>query len=211
MVKLISMICGLVGVFWLALFGGMLVYWYDRRPLNFPAPFQLKIPFHVLWLKTDIPLPAFSLPSSLKAQRDQAITTYNVAEAKSLQKIQSDKVAFSALNAKYEKSQTSAQTQIKTRTVTLVREIHDTLTPTIDREFPLPVGLLRTHNAAAAGCSDISCIPLAPGQSNDSPSAVSASTLGEVVTKNYGVCLANAETLNELQSWVRDTVKQSSK
>ena len=84
-------------------------------------------------------------------------------------------------------------------TMTLQQEIPRYVTPDTDRAFPLPVGFVRVHDAAAAG------VPLLPaaGDSDAAPSGVAASAALGVIAGNYGVCHEATEQLNALQDWVK--------
>lgn len=108
----------------------------------------------------------------------------------------------SAIAALFEASTAKLDVKIVTQYVDRVRAIHDTtqtlqreipayVTPATDRAFPLPVGFVRLHDAAATG--DL------PGPSRDSDattSDVAASEAATVITDNYGTCLAIREQLN---------------
>lgn len=76
-------------------------------------------------------------------------------------------------------------------THTLQREIPSYVTPATDRAFPLPIGFVRLHDAAASG--------VVPGPARDTDataSDVTASHATDVITANYGTCLAIREQLN---------------
>lgn len=85
---------------------------------------------------------------------------------------------------------------------TITKEIRTSVTPDIDRSFPLPVGLLRVHDAAALGVPTAN-IPAPAGQPDDAASGVKASDLAAAITENYGACRLDAQTLTDLQDWVR--------
>lgn len=96
------------------------------------------------------------------------------------------------------------QARIRTITQTIVKEVPVYVPAEADLRYALPVGLVRLHDAAAAG------LPLsdAPGQSDDpagflEPSDVAPSRLGTVIAENYGVCRADAARFSDLQDWVR--------
>lgn len=79
---------------------------------------------------------------------------------------------------------------IHVQVVTLIKEIPKHVTPEIDARYPLPVALERVWNASALGV-DLSAVPLAPGQSDDSPSAARASDASVNIAEtngNYRAC-----------------------
>jgi hypothetical protein len=84
-------------------------------------------------------------------------------------------------------------------TMTLQQEIPRYVTPDTDRAYPLPVGFVRVHDAAAAG------VPLLPsaGDSDAAASGVAASTALGVIAGNYGACHEAAAQLTALQDWVK--------
>jgi hypothetical protein len=93
------------------------------------------------------------------------------------------------------------QVEIRTVTKTLIREVPIYVTAETDRSYPVPVGLVRLHDAAALGLP--AALPDPAGRADDAPSGVAASTLGETVADNYGTCRANAAQLDALEEWVR--------
>lgn len=100
----------------------------------------------------------------------------------------------------------AVQTEIRWRTRTLVEKVTTYVTPDTDRSFPLPVGLVRVHDAAAAGV-DVSAVPDPAGRPDDAPAAFEASDLGRTVAANYGECRADQARLTALQDWVTAQAK----
>lgn len=98
----------------------------------------------------------------------------------------------------------SAERQVQIRTVTqeIVREVPVYVTVEADRACPVPVGLVRLHDAAAAGV--VPAVPDAAAAPHDAPSGVALSSVSATVAENYGRCLADQERLSALQQWVRD-------
>ncbi len=99
---------------------------------------------------------------------------------------------------------TETQVQIRTVTQTIVKEVPVYVPAEADARFALPVGLVRVHDAAAAG------IPLSEpaGEPDDAawtlePSGIPPSRLATVIAENYGVCLGDAARFSALQDWVR--------
>jgi hypothetical protein len=84
-------------------------------------------------------------------------------------------------------------------TQTLLREIPTYVTPTMDHLYPLPVGFVRVHDAAAAGLPGLP----APRAADASGSPVEASRAIAVIVDNYGTCHETAEQLSALQEWVQ--------
>ena len=90
---------------------------------------------------------------------------------------------------------------IHVQVVTLMREIPKHVTPEIDARYPLPVGLERVWNASALGI-ELSGIPLATGQSDDSPSGAKASDAAARIAEDNGNHRACVTTLQGLVDWV---------
>lgn len=88
-----------------------------------------------------------------------------------------------------------------TVTRTIIREVPRNVTPEIDRSFPVPLGFVRVHDAAASG-NPVDAVSIAPGQPNDAASDVAMSEVAGVSAGNFGACHANAEQLKALQAWI---------
>lgn len=95
-------------------------------------------------------------------------------------------------------TEAKSQAQIVTRTVTITKEIPAYVTPAQDAVVCIPVGLARVLRAAAAG-ADPASLQLAPGQSDDACSDVTASEVAGWFSDYAGTSQANAEQLNELE------------
>jgi len=106
---------------------------------------------------------------------------------------------FAAL---FEASAAKRDVKIITQYVDRVRVIHDTthtlqreipsyVTPATDRTFPLPVGFVRLHDAAATGV-----LRGPAGATDATASDVTASQAASVIAANYGTCLEIREQLN---------------
>lgn len=115
-----------------------------------------------------------------------------------------------AATAAWEASAANANVKIIEKFTDRVRVVHDTthaiqqeipryVTPDADRRYPLPVGFVWVHDAAAAG------VPLGDRpEGADAPSAdVTASAASAVIVGNYGICHETAEQLTALQDFVR--------
>jgi hypothetical protein len=90
--------------------------------------------------------------------------------------------------------------QIRTFTTTLVREVPVHVDAETDARFPMPVGLVRVHDAAALG-RPVSAIPDPAGRPDGEASDVVASTLASVVALNYGTCREDQTRLSAWQAW----------
>lgn len=91
--------------------------------------------------------------------------------------------------------------EIRWRTRTTIKEVPVYVTAETDRRFAVPVGLVRLHDAAAAGV-DPATLPDPAGRPDDAPSGVAASTFGATVVDNYGTCREQLEKFAQLQSWI---------
>jgi hypothetical protein len=107
-----------------------------------------------------------------------------------------------AVSAQAAEAMAKASAQSRTRTVTIVREVSKLVTPDVDARYPLPVGLVRLHDAAARGV-DLSAVPDAAGRADGAPASVDASHLAAVVATNYGACLEDQARLAAWQAWAR--------
>lgn len=112
--------------------------------------------------------------------------------------------------AAWEASAARADVKRITTYVDRLRVIHDTtaaitkdipryVTPETDRRYPLPVGFVRLHDAAATGVPIVE----SPGDLDAARSEVTLYAAAEVIVDNYGTCHAIAEQLSGLQDWVR--------
>lgn len=121
------------------------------------------------------------------------------AEAVQEAKQSDDAQAKVALNAAIAEAQ--AQTRIITNTVTITKEVPKYVTVHQDAIVCIPVGLARVLRAAAAG-SDPSAVVLAPGQSDDACSDLTASEVAGWFSEYAGASVGNAEQLNALEAEV---------
>jgi 2-methylcitrate dehydratase PrpD len=111
-------------------------------------------------------------------------------------------VQAQAIAALFDASIAKVDLKIVTHYVDRVRAVHDTtqtmqreiplyVTPATDRTFPLPVGFVRVHDAAATGV-----LPGPAGDADATASDVTASQAATVIASNYGTCLEIREQLN---------------
>lgn len=87
---------------------------------------------------------------------------------------------------------------------------HNYVTQEIPHYVPVHVacityGIVRLLDAASLG-SDPANAPIPAGKSDDACSPVTARELAASVLANYATALQNAEQLNSLEGWVRETV-----
>ena len=106
-----------------------------------------------------------------------------------------------AITAVVARKSEARQAEIRWRTITTIREVPVYVTAETDRRFPVPVGLVRVHDAAARGLSPTE-VPDPAGRPDDAPSGIAASAFGETLAANYGSCLADLERFRDLQGWV---------
>lgn len=126
--------------------------------------------------------------------------TKAVEEAKSLQAAQ-DKVSLDAAVA-----EAQAQQKIVTVTQTITQEVTRHVT---DHVACVSYGLVRVLDAAALGV-DPDTLALPAGKSDDACTGITNSALAERIATDFGIARANAEQLNALEAWVRDTLQASS-
>jgi outer membrane murein-binding lipoprotein Lpp len=81
-------------------------------------------------------------------------------------------------------------------TVSLQLKVPEYVPPSVDRAFPLSVGFVRLHDAAA----NLSELP-SPGPADAEASPIAASTAASTIVTNYGTCHETAEQLIALQEW----------
>jgi hypothetical protein len=96
------------------------------------------------------------------------------------------------------------ETEIRTVTQTLIKEVKVYVPVQADARYALPDGLVRLHDAAALGLP----LPDGAGQSDDpagflEPSLVAPSELGTAIIENYGRCRIDQAKLAGLQDWIR--------
>jgi hypothetical protein len=94
------------------------------------------------------------------------------------------------------------QDRVHTVTRTLIQKVPIYVSATTDARYPLPLGFVRLHDAAAAG-DDLSASAPGPDGSDDAASGVAASAAAAVIVGNYGLCRADQARLAELQAWAR--------
>ncbi len=89
------------------------------------------------------------------------------------------------------------ETRIVYRTIT--ERIPVYVTPEIDRDYPVPVGFVRLHDAAAAGSAP--ALPDGSGEPADAPSGIPLSAVAATVFPNYADCADDRARLKGWQDW----------
>lgn len=89
--------------------------------------------------------------------------------------------------------------RVRTRIVyqTITERVPVYVTPEIDRDYPVPVGFVRLHDAAATGSA--ATLPDGAGEPADAPSGVPISAVATTVVGNYASC---ADDRSRLAGWI---------
>lgn len=90
----------------------------------------------------------------------------------------------------------------RTHPVIKTKEVKIYVTPEADANCTINLGFIRLHNAAASGSTDLPSVNDGE-QSNDSPTKLALSSVGEVVAENYNRCLLEFEKIKALQATIR--------
>lgn len=90
----------------------------------------------------------------------------------------------------------------KTHPVIKTKEVKIYVTPEADARCVVPTGFIRLHNHAASGSTALPAVNDGE-QSNDSPTKLALSSVGEVVAENYNRCLLEFEKIKALQATIR--------
>lgn len=185
--KIVTAIVSVIGALWLLFAGVGLNYWWDHRPAGQPAWAHINL----LWWH-------WSPPDSLAARLEalEAGEAQAAARAVALDH-QNASLAFAA-----GKAEGQAQGRIQYVTRTLIKEIPSHVTPQDDLAYPLSVGLVRLHDAAARGVN-VSTVPGPSGQPDSARSVVPPSDLAVAFVNNYAACRADAEQLDALNGLLR--------
>lgn len=130
--------------------------------------------------------------SALKASRAETRAAVVVAE-------RTQEAAVITEDVGREVDAARAETRIVYRTIIERIPVH--VTPEIDRDYPVPVGFVRVHDAAAAGSAP--ALPDGAGQPDNAPSGVALSAVADTVVGNYAVCNDDRARLIGWQDWYR--------
>jgi hypothetical protein len=183
---IISIIKTLIGLFcctalwWAAIL-------FEHRPAGWPNLALSIGPFH----------PVLHLPDGPYARLDALSAAEAAAQAQG-KALAAKQAQIGATAAAHEQS---AQTAIAVRYRTIIQKVPTYVTAQDDLRYPLSVGFVRVHDAAALGV-DPAAIPLPAGQSDDARSTIAPSQLAGVIVGNYSACTANARELTDLQAWI---------
>lgn len=194
-VKAFGFFVGMFGYLVLVFIGGWAVWHFDRLPTGWPNYRVTFIPFvH----------PTIHFPESLGAKLSRLEAAEAAAAKHNAVVVQRQGQITQAAQS----AAVASRVQIQWRTRTLIQQVHDVVTPDVDRRYPLPVGLVRVFNAAFLG-HDLSTVPDPAGRADDAPSGVEASTAGTVFAYDGGECLVDRDRLTRLQDWAsaQGTVK----
>lgn len=102
----------------------------------------------------------------------------------------------------------AAAERIRTVYRTLEREIPIHVSPEADARFPLPVGFVRVHDAAAGGVS-VADVHDPAGRPDAAASEIAASEAARAIAWNYEACADSSERLTAWQAWWRAQVAAS--
>jgi len=179
----------------IGLFGATWLFWagiaFEHRPAGQFSFDLLDLgPVHLRW--TDPGGPVARL-EALRT-RDAALARASLAAAGRIE------AADAAATGAAEDATEHAQARIAWRTRTLVEEIPHAMPPASDRAWPLSVGFVRLHDAAALGI-DLSGVAAPAGRPDASASRVAPSALAGILARNYGDCRADAAELAGWQAW----------
>ena len=95
-----------------------------------------------------------------------------------------------------------AAERIRTVYRTIERELPTHVTAETDARYPVPVGFVRVHDAAALGLP-VADVHDPAGRPDDAASELAASLAARVVAGNYEACAVNTERLSAWQAWWR--------
>ncbi len=149
-------------------------------------------------------IPALALLAALlvfQVQRNQIIHADLRASQAKLQTARADlKNATRAANVTATVGADVERRQVVVRYVTrtLIERVPIYVSPEVDRRYPLPVGLVRLHDAAARGEADL---PGPAGEPDDAPSDTPASALASTLIGNYGDYYACREQVRGWIAW----------
>ncbi len=149
-------------------------------------------------------IPALALLAALlvfQAQRNQIIHADLRASQAKLATARADlrkATAAQAVTATVAADVERRQVVVRYVTRTLIEKVPVYVSPEVDRRYPLPVGLVRLHDAAARGEAEI---PGPAGEPDDAPSDVTPSALAQTLIGNYGDYYACREQVRGWIAW----------
>lgn len=131
------------------------------------------------------------------------LATLEAAEAKAAQRAALVTAGATSITQAASANQAQVQSKIKIVYRDIIKEIPNVITPEIDKSFPLSVGFVRMHDAAANGFK-LSDISHSATQSDDSASSIKSSNAATIIATNYEKCTADDAQLNGLIKWIQD-------
>jgi len=149
-------------------------------------------------------IPALALLAALlvfQVQRNQIIHADLRASQAKLATARADlrkATAAQAVTATVAADVERRQVVVRYVTRTLIERVPIYVSPEVDRRYPLPVGLVRLHDEAAAG---VSPVPGSAGEPDDAPSDTPASALASTLIGNYGDYYACREQVRGWIAW----------
>lgn len=177
----------------------ILVYKYDHGAFD-SAPWA-----HLDWRGPLFGLPhvRLNLPLSLEGRLQAAqaeLVRYRLAEAAAQQRAQRVDALNATASMQVATLEKAAQAAISAQHRTLIKEILVHVPAAVDSDYPLSVGWVRAHDAAALGVDMSQVANAAPG-ADDSRSGIHPSTAATVIANNYAACRADAAELTAWQTW----------
>jgi hypothetical protein len=131
--------------------------------------------------------------AGVKHQKAEYAKAVAKAEKKALEAGKKSDAATETIAEKH----TATVEKIRWRTQTLTKEVTVYVPQAVDREFRLPAGLVRIHDAAATGAA----LPETPGGSVEVASDVAPSQLATAFIDNYGTCRTWESEALTWRSW----------
>lgn len=178
--KGLGLLVRLIGVFWLAIAGAYGAIRYERLPVGWP---NYKVGF--LFFHATLHAPGAGSVTALASD----LATLKAQEAAAARRAAAVTQAQANVSTAVGAQQAAAQAVIVRWRTRFISEIPSVVTPALDRSFPLSVGWVRGHDAAARGV-DLSGLPDPAAGADDAPSSVKPSDALAVLAGNYAVCRA---------------------
>jgi hypothetical protein len=138
-----------------------------------------------------------------KGKYETLVASYKDAQAKALQAALDEQKRLDAISQKAAEDEAAHQQQLAARTRRQLAEVRKHV-KVVNR--CVPYGLVRVLDAASSGRLTDS-LPLPTGKSDAACAPVGWDTLAGAVTENYGTARSNAEQLDALIKFYRDTKK----
>lgn len=192
--KGLGLLVSVIGVLWLAIAGAWGTWKYERLEPGWP---NVKVGF--LFFHATLHAPGAGSVTALATD----LASLKAQEAAAARRAAAVTKAQANVSAAAGAQQDAAQAVITRWRTRFIPEIHNVVTPALDAGFPLSVGWVRAHDAAARGV-DLSGPADAAGQPDDTASGVRPSDAIATIAGNYASCRADAARLAGWQKWWRD-------